>query len=159
MQKCSHEKKAERQRGNKWDREREKVYKDARSGFEWCCWMEFIRVNSNKWSKNQDLCTFIIKFSRLARLFFVTFSNEMQLFPSEWFTWSLCVCSYLWLARVRARCLGICICILIVSSVCFFVHCIIFSFTQFAHFQPHMCIRTNILLSVWARFFPLNQHI
>lgn len=74
-------------------------------------WMEFIRVSSNKWSKNQDLCTFIIKFSRVARLFFVSFQMKCNYFPR--FTWSLC--GVVW--RCCCCCLGISICILIVSSV------------------------------------------
>lgn len=92
-------------------------------------WMEFIRVSSNKWSKNQDLCTFIIKFSRLARLFFVTFSNEMQLFSRQMIHLIIvCLLLFVVCACEHKRCLGIYICILIVSSVfsvCVFLFCFV----------------------------------
>lgn len=60
-----------------------RVLKRDAIGIWMVLWMEFIRVSSNKWSKNQDLCTFIIKFSQLVRLFFVIFFQmKMQLFCS-----------------------------------------------------------------------------
>lgn len=50
----------------------------------WMCfgWNSLESAATNE-VKNQDLCIFIIKFSRLARLFFVSlFQNGMQLFSS-----------------------------------------------------------------------------
>lgn len=126
-----------------------------------------LESGSNKWSKNQDLCTFIIKFSQLVRLFFVIFSQmKMQLFCSgKWFTlrpkpffvysdmlYEACVCAG---ARARCycrlqlfcRCFGICILIVLSSrAFCFALHtCAFLLHTNFVH-SSHV-IKTNIVYS------------
>lgn len=97
--------------------------------------MEFIRVSSNKWSKNQDLCTFIIKFSQLVRLFFVC------KWKCNYFAWQVI---HIYYADRSLCCVWAIFC-------CFFIRCVmLLPLPWHLHFD---CFVVVLRCCYWVFFF------